>query len=119
MSNLIKTSNLKNKSYFYHLKFLLSKIILMKITGETKRIKPKYTQTVRIPKKFKSLFWDCPNGKTYLEKFILRILNYGSFKDIKWLYKKYKNETFDIITRYDDIKKGVKFWIKFWAERGD
>jgi hypothetical protein len=42
---------------------------------------------------------------------------YGSFKDIKWLYKKYKNETFDVITRYDDIKKGVKFWIKFWHER--
>jgi hypothetical protein len=89
----------------------------MKTIGEAKRIKPKFLQKVKIPKKFKKFFWDCPNNKTYLEKFILRILQYGTFEDINSLYKKFPNETFHIAFKYPEIKRGVKFWIKLWKER--
>lgn len=82
------------------------------------RIKPTYTTTVKIPQKYRPFFWDCPQGKVFLEKFILRILQYGRFKDIKWVYRKYPEETSDIAFKYPGIKRGVKFWIKWWRENG-
>ncbi len=82
------------------------------------RIKPSYTTTVKIPQKYKSFFWDCPYGKVILEKFILRILQYGSFEEIKEVYRKYSQETLDIAFKYPCIKRGVKFWIKWWRENG-
>ncbi len=86
--------------------------------GKTKRIKPIYLKEIKIPKKLKIYFWDCPNGKTYLEKFILRILQYGNFEEIKWLYKKFPSETYYVAFNYPEIKRGVKFWIKIWKEKG-
>lgn len=89
----------------------------MKTTGKIERIKPIYAQNIKIPKRFKSFFWDCPDGNVYVEKFILRILNYGDFEDIKYLYKKYPDETNYVAFRYPEIKRGVKFWIKLWKEK--
>jgi len=89
----------------------------MKLKGNVLRLKPKFVEFVKIPKKFKPYFWDCPDNKTYLEKFIIRILTYGRFDEIKWVYKKYPQETYDVIMRYNEIKRGVKFWIKLWKER--
>jgi hypothetical protein len=89
----------------------------MKIRGQTKRIKPIYLEEIKIPKKFKVLFWDCPDGKTYLEKLILRILQYGTFEDIRLIYKKFPYQTYYVVFKYPEIKRGVKFWIKLWKER--
>ncbi len=80
------------------------------------RIKPKYKQIVDIPKEFEIYFWDCPTKKTYLEKFILRILEYGNFDEIRKVYNMYPKQTYDIASRYNHIKRGVKFWIKLWKE---
>ncbi|CUT04185.1 hypothetical protein [Candidatus Chrysopegis kryptomonas] len=90
----------------------------MIVKGQAKRIKPIYLEEIKIPKKFKIYFWDCPNSKTYLEKFILRILQYGSFEEIKWLYKKFSSQTYYVAFTYPEIKRGVKFWIKLWKEKG-
>jgi len=89
----------------------------MNLKGKVLRIKPKFVETIKIPERLKLYFWDCPHSKTYLEKLILRILNYGRFDEIKWLYKKYPKETHDVILRYHEVKRGVKFWIKLWKER--
>ncbi len=80
------------------------------------RIKLTYKQKVEIPSKYKKFFWDEPEGVTFLEKFILRILKYGDFEDIKWLYQKYPEETYAITFKYPDIKRGIKFWMKKWHE---
>lgn len=89
----------------------------MKVRGLTNRIRPEYTNQIGIPQGFKKYFWDCPDGKTYLEKFILRILTYGSFKEIKWIYERYPKETYNIAFKYPEIKRGVKFWIKLWKKK--
>lgn len=89
----------------------------MKTRGPVERIKQKYFEKVSIPKRYKRFFWDHPEGKVYLEKFILRVLIYGDFEDIKMLYKKYPCQTLDIAFRYPEIKRGVKFWLRWWHER--
>ncbi|GIV27952.1 MAG: hypothetical protein KatS3mg027_1766 [Bacteroidia bacterium] len=78
------------------------------------RVRWTYFQEVSVPKKFKAYLWDHIEGKAPLEKLIYRILIYGSFKDIKWLYKKYPEECFTIVNKYPDINRSVKFWIKYW-----
>lgn len=88
----------------------------MKTVENTQRIKIEYTTKVTIPKKYKSIFWDCEK-KTFLEKYILRILTYGNFKDIKDIYKKYPEETLNIAFKYPEIKRGIKFWIRLWKEQ--
>ncbi|MCM8776869.1 MAG: hypothetical protein NC905_01200 [Candidatus Omnitrophica bacterium] len=88
----------------------------MIITGKTSRVKITYRETVTIPEKYKDLFWDCKEN-TILEKYILRILTYGNLEDIKEVYNKYPEETFDITFKYPEIKRGVKFWIKRWKEQ--
>lgn len=88
----------------------------MKTIGKVERVKIQYTEQVEIPQEFKKYFWDCPDGKTYLEKFILRILTYGSFEEIKRIYEKYPKETHHIAFKYPEIKRGVKFWIKLWKK---
>lgn len=82
----------------------------------TKRIKWTYCQEVPVPNKFKTYLWDHIEGKAPLEKLIYRVLQFGTFKDIQWLYKKYPEECFTIINNYSDIERGVKFWIKYWHE---
>lgn len=82
------------------------------------RIKPSHKAFVKIPEKYKLFFWDCSEGKVILEKFILRILQYGGFEDLKWLYRNYPEETYEIAIKYPEIKRGVKFWIKWWRENG-
>jgi hypothetical protein len=81
------------------------------------RIIPIYKKMINIPKKYKMFFWDEPTGKTYVEKYILRILYYGNFEDIKYIFKKYPKETYVIAFRYPEIKRGVKFWIKLWKTK--
>jgi len=91
---------------------------MIRTQGEVKRIKPTFKEIVKIPLKFSIFFWDCPEGKVILEKFILRILNYGRFEDLKWVYKKYPKETYEIAFKYESIRRGVKFWIKFLKKNG-
>ncbi len=81
------------------------------------RIKPEYIKYIEIPDELQALFWDCPERKTYLEKFIKRILDYGNFDEIKWVYQQYPEETFRIVFKYPDIRRGVKFWIKLWSNK--
>jgi hypothetical protein len=32
------------------------------------------------------------------------------------VYKKYPKEIYEIAFKYENIKRGVKFWIKFWKK---
>lgn len=81
------------------------------------RIPFKYKNPVTVPPRFQKFLWDHPDGKAPLEKFVLRILTYGSFLDIKWLYKKHPEETTYVAKRYN-VRRGVKFWIKYWSKHG-
>ncbi len=89
---------------------------MVRIQGEVKRIKPTFKEMVKIPLRFRIFFWDCPEGKVILEKFILRILNYGKFEDLKWVYKRYPKETYEVAFKYGNIRRGVKFLLKFWRD---
>lgn len=82
------------------------------------RVRITYSRSIKIPKKYRLFFWDCPQGKVILEKFILRLLQYGKFEDLKWLYNKYPEQTYNIASKYPEIKRGVKFWIKWWKDNG-
>lgn len=88
----------------------------MNVQGETERITWKYFQPVRIPETYKKFLWDHAEGTVHLEKFILRILTYGGFEDVRWLYQKYPQETLDVAHRYPHIKRGIKFWLKVWRD---
>lgn len=81
-----------------------------------KRIKPKYIQKIKIPENFKKYFWDCPNGVTYVEKLILRVLQYGDYEEIMECFRKLPEQTYDISKRYP-LRRGVTFWIRYWYER--
>jgi len=75
----------------------------------------KYKEEVTVPERYRKYLWDHPEGRAPLEKFIYRLLAYGRFEDIKWLYQRYPAETKDIVMRYRDIKRGVRFWINYWS----
>ena len=79
------------------------------------RIKPIYTQKVPIPSHFASLLWD-EQDTAPLEKLILRVLQYGNYEEIHTIYSLYSTETTDRVSRYPDIKRGVKFWVRYWNE---
>lgn len=81
------------------------------------RQKLEYKEKVNIPEQFRSLFWDCPDGVTFLEKFIKRILDYGNFQDIRQVYELYPKETECVVFKYKDIRRGIKFWIKLWNKQ--
>lgn len=78
------------------------------------RIVPKFKEIVKVPKEFSKYLWDCPSKRSPLEKLILRVLNYGSFEEIKGIYQYYPEEVYDVVKKYPDIKRGVKFWVKKW-----
>jgi hypothetical protein len=78
------------------------------------RIKWTYPQEVSYPSRFKKFLWEYPNHKAPLEKLIYRILTYGKYDDLRWLYKEYPNEAFALSKKYVEIKRGVKFWMEYW-----
>jgi hypothetical protein len=78
------------------------------------RTKWSYPQRVFFPSKFKKFLWEYPNQNAPLEKIIFRILTYGSFDDIRWLYEKYPKEALTLSKKYSNIKRGVKFWMEYW-----
>lgn len=78
------------------------------------RIKWTYPQRVSFPSKYKKFLWEHPNQKAPLEKIIYRIFTYGSFDDIRWLYEKYPKEAVTLSKKYNNIKRGVKFWMEYW-----
>lgn len=78
------------------------------------RVKWTYPQQVSFPSRFKMFLWEYRNHKAPLEKLIYRIFTYGKFNDLKWLFEKYPIEAFTLSKKYNDIKRGVKFWMEFW-----
>ena len=81
-----------------------------------KRLSWDYQEAVRIPVAYKQFLWDYPGKTAPLEMLILRVLIYGSFRDLQWLYKKYGEQAFVLAFKYPDIKRGVKFWLRKWHE---
>ncbi len=91
----------------------------MKTHGEIKRIKMVYKEWVEVPEPFRKFVWDALDGKAPLESIILKVLTYGKFEDIKRLYRMYPEETYSVVSRYPDIKRGVRYWIKRWQKNGE
>lgn len=81
------------------------------------RVKWLFTKRVKVPKNYRKFLWDYPSGFAPLEIFLLRILTYGKFEDVKQLYEKYSDECLSIAERYNNLKRGVKFWLRYWNER--
>lgn len=80
------------------------------------RVKWRYLKQVEIPQRYQTFLWDHPAGRAPLEKFLVRLFTYGQFEDLQWVYAHYPKESIDIISRYPDIRRGVKFWIRRWHE---
>jgi len=73
---------------------------------------------VKIPKKMKWLFWsydinslDLKEDKDYI---ISQVLNYGTWEDLKWLFKVYSEEEIKKIIKNPQrglwFKKVLNFW---------
>ncbi len=77
------------------------------------RQKLDFVQSVPFPEQFKILFWDS-EGTVILEKLIKRVLDYGDIEDIKTIYQMYPKETTHLVFKYEDLRRGIKFWIKLW-----
>lgn len=77
------------------------------------RIKWDFTEKVSIPDTFKNYLWEYKDFAP-LEILIKRVLQYGNFEEIKEIFELYPNETFHIVLKYQDLRRGVKFWIKKW-----
>jgi len=89
----------------------------MRTTGLAIRIRWKYLREVPIPEEWEIYLWD-EESTAPLEKLIVRVLTFGDYEDIKRLYSLYPDETYDIAFRYPDIKRGVRFWMKVWHDKG-
>lgn len=83
------------------------------------RIVPRYTEKVAVAKDLQPFLWDHSDGMAPLEKLILRTFRYGDFEQLKRVYEHYPEECRDIVSRYPDIKRGVKYWIKEWYGSND
>jgi uncharacterized protein Usg len=81
------------------------------------RVIPKYRNKISVPEKYRRFLWDYPDGYAPLETLILRVLKYGKFEDVKWIYQQYPNETYYVAFTYPEVKRGIKFWIKRWREK--
>lgn len=85
----------------------------MKTVVQNKRIRWDYYDYVKIPKDFKKYIWDYKKF-TPLEILILRVLTYGDYNELMKIYKLFSNETYKIVMKYINIKRGVRFWISRW-----
>ena len=86
----------------------------------TPRVKIKYTKKVVVPLRYKRFLWDTEGKKVIVQKLVYRVLKYGGFEDIKWVWKKYPEVAIYVIKHYKDIHRGVIFWIKRWqSEKAD
>jgi hypothetical protein len=83
------------------------------------RIKIVYSQPVSIPARYKDYFWDDyrSRGETTLEKFILRVLVYGSPEHIAEVALDHPQETLDVIERYRDRLPAARGLRAFVARR--
>ena len=76
----------------------------------------------KIPKKMKWLFWSYDTNSLDLRKdkdyIIVQILNYGTWEDIKWLFRVYREkEIVKVIgnpSRGLWVEKVLNFWIKIF-----
>jgi len=87
--------------------------IAMSEHKQSNRIKWKYMQKVPIPSTIKQLLWD-EQTVAPLEKIIMRVLQYGNYDEIKYIYGMYPEEVTEIVNRYTGLRRGVKFWVVYW-----
>jgi hypothetical protein len=78
------------------------------------RLKWDYKIKVKIPRTYRKFLWDYPGGTAPLEMMVLRILTYGTFRDITRLYREYSKEAYKLAFKYPAVKRGVRFWIRRW-----
>jgi len=83
------------------------------------RIKIIHSRPVSIPARYKDYFWDDYHGRgeTTLEKFIFRVLVYGSPGHIGEVALDHPRETLDVIERYRDRLPTVRGLRAFVARR--
>ncbi|MCX7705860.1 MAG: hypothetical protein N2115_06340 [bacterium] len=81
------------------------------ITGTTNnitRIRPDFPQEVKIPAQFRRYLWEHTETAP-LEKIITRAFTYGDFEEIKKIYMLYPEESYRIVKKYQEIKRGVGY----------
>jgi len=86
------------------------------------RIKIVHSRFVPIPLRYKDYFWDDYHGRgeTTLEKFILRVLIYGSTAHIAEIARDHPWETLEVIERYQDrlpVARGLRAFVGRQLER--
>ncbi|NWF52837.1 MAG: hypothetical protein HXY47_07125 [Nitrospirae bacterium] len=85
----------------------------MKKEQTIQRIKWDFKENVEIPTMFKIYLWEYKE-QAPLEMLIKRVLQYGSFDEIKRLYEMFPEQTYTVTFKYPEIKRGIRFWIKRW-----
>ncbi len=88
----------------------------MKDKDTLTRLKWDYKKRIKIPSACKRFLWDYPDGTAPLEMIVLRVLIYGTFHDITWLYREYGREAYRLAFKYPAVKRGVRFWIRRWHD---
>lgn len=76
----------------------------------------RFKERVEVPREMRQYLWDHPEGSAPLEKMILRVFQYGSFGQLRFIFERYPAACFDIANRYTDVKRGVKYWINEWSK---
>ncbi len=83
---------------------------------KTQRLKWKYTRAISYPAKYHKFLWDYSDGSAPLEIYLLRLLTYGNYENIRKLFSQFPQQTYEMIQRLPQIRWGVKFWIRKWYE---
>ena len=90
----------------------------MRTTGEPRRIPMVYKDWVEVPAPFRKFVWSTLEGKVPLEDLFVKVLTYGRFEDIRELFRRYPRETRDVMERYADLRRGVRYWVRRWSREG-
>lgn len=73
----------------------------------------------KIPKKMQWLFWSCRIEDLDLEEdkdyIISQVLNYGTWKDLKWLFKVYSEKEIKNVIKKPAMGMWFKDVLNFWS----
>ena len=90
----------------------------MKTTGPIKRIKPSFTQVVRVPEELQPWAWDAVNDTILLETLVHRVLSSSSsYEAVSIVYSLWPETCKYVIETYDDVFRGCRALIKEWKNK--
>ncbi len=88
----------------------------MYVSGPTKRIRPKFTEIVKVPPELRRWAWDAVNGRIMLEILVHRIMcNSSSYEAVKLAYKLWPEACIYVVKTYNDVFRGCRAAVREWS----